>query len=149
MELDLETFLTTLYVMVDDLYQQAVRPKLPAAGGPPPKLSDSEVLCLGLAAQWRAGVPWRSERGFVRYARRHLRPRRRRGAIPGLTRTVERRHAKGVVGVIAPWNYPLTLAVSDAIPALLAGNGVVLKPDSQTPFTALLAAAEPPEEVTS
>ena len=41
--------------------------------------------------------------------------------------------------MIAPWNYPLTLAVSDAIPALLAGNGIVLKPDSQTVLTALWA----------
>jgi succinate-semialdehyde dehydrogenase/glutarate-semialdehyde dehydrogenase len=44
-----------------------------------------------------------------------------------------------VVGVIAPWNYPLSLAITDSIPALLAGNAVVLKPDSQTPFTALWA----------
>src|SRR5215213_3846135 len=42
-----------------------------------------------------------------------------------------------VVGVIAPWNYPLTLAISDALPALVAGNGVVLKPDTQTAVTAL------------
>ena len=61
------------------------------------------------------------------------------GRMPGLTRTIERHVPKGVVGVISPWNYPLSLAVSDAIPALLAGNGVVLKPDAQTPFTALLA----------
>ena len=44
---------------------------------------------------------------------------------------------KGVVGVISPWNYPLTLAVSDAVAALLAGNAVVIKPDSQTPYCAL------------
>lgn len=69
----------------------------------------------------------------------HLRPHRREGALPGLTRTVVRYVPKGVVGIIAPWNYPLTLAVSDAIPALLAGNAVVLKPDRQTPFTALSA----------
>jgi succinate-semialdehyde dehydrogenase/glutarate-semialdehyde dehydrogenase len=42
--------------------------------------------------------------------------------------------------MISPWNYPLVLTISDAIPALLAGNAVVLKPDSQTPFTALWAA---------
>ena len=71
MDLDLETFLTTLYVMVDDLYQQHVRPKMPACGGPAPQLSDSEVLCLGLAAQWRSGVPWKSERGCLRYAHKH------------------------------------------------------------------------------
>ena len=41
------------------------------------------------------------------------------------------------MGIIAPWNYPLTLSISDAIPALAAGNGVVLKPDGQTPFIAL------------
>lgn len=76
---------------------------------------------------------------YQRKAERFLRPARRTGAAPGLTRTVEYRLPKGVVGIISPWNYPLTLAVSDAIPALLAGNAVVLKPDSQTPFTALLA----------
>lgn len=74
---------------------------------------------------------------YARTASRHLRPQRRRGAFPVLTRTVERYQPKGVVGVIAPWNYPLTLAVSDALAALVAGNTVVVKPDSQTPLTAL------------
>lgn len=68
-----------------------------------------------------------------------VRTRRAKGALPVLTRTRVEREAKGVVGIIAPWNYPLTLAVSDAIPAILAGNSVVLKPDSKTPLTALLA----------
>ncbi len=77
---------------------------------------------------------------YARTAPGLLRPRRRRGAVPVLTRTVEHRRPVGVVGVISPWNYPLTLAVSDALPALVAGNGVVLKPDSATPLTALLAA---------
>jgi hypothetical protein len=80
MELDLETFLTTLYVMTDDLYQACIRPMLPNTGGPEPKLSDAEVLCLGLAAQWHVGVPWDSERSFVRYALKHLRP-----LFPGMT----------------------------------------------------------------
>lgn len=75
---------------------------------------------------------------YERNAGRYLRPRRRKGAAPVLTRATEYRGPRGVVGVISPWNYPLTLAVSDAIPALLAGNSIVLKPDSQTPFTALL-----------
>jgi hypothetical protein len=67
MDLNLETFLTTLYVRVDDLYGQVVQPQMPSRGGPPARLSDSEVLCLGLAAQWqRGGVPWKSERGFIR-----------------------------------------------------------------------------------
>ncbi|MGY1813778.1 succinic semialdehyde dehydrogenase [Blastococcus sp. SYSU D00820] len=78
-------------------------------------------------------------RYYAHTAARHLRPTRRQGALPGLTKAVEHHHAKGLVGVISPWNYPLTLAVSDAVPALLAGNGIVLKPDAQTPFTALIA----------
>ena len=73
MELDLETFLVALYVIVDDLYQSDIAPRMPACGGPPAQMSDSEVLCLGLAAQWRSGVPWQSERGILRYVRKHLR----------------------------------------------------------------------------
>lgn len=64
MSLDLETFLATLYVMTDDLYQIHVRPKMPVSGGPQPKLSDSEVLCLGLAAQWRSGYHGRQSGGL-------------------------------------------------------------------------------------
>ncbi len=40
----------------------------------------------------------------------------------------------GVVGVIAPWNYPLTLSIGDVIPALMAGNAVVVKPSEITPL---------------
>jgi acyl-CoA reductase-like NAD-dependent aldehyde dehydrogenase len=40
---------------------------------------------------------------------------------------------------MVPWNYPLNLAVTDAIPALMAGNTAVLRPDRQTSFTALWA----------
>ena len=68
-----------------------------------------------------------------------LEPKRAHGAVPVLSKTTVYHHPKGVVGVIAPWNYPLTLAVSDALAALMAGNAIVLKPDSTTPFTALFA----------
>jgi acyl-CoA reductase-like NAD-dependent aldehyde dehydrogenase len=44
----------------------------------------------------------------------------------------------GVVGVIGPWNYPLTNSFGDCIPALAAGNSVVLKPATLTPMTSLL-----------
>jgi len=44
----------------------------------------------------------------------------------------------GVVGVIGPWNYPLTNSFGDCIPALAAGNSVILKPSEVTPLTALL-----------
>lgn len=65
---------------------------------------------------------------------------RRKGAVPVLSKAVEHRQPKGVVGLITPWNYPLTLAISDALPALVAGNAVVLKPAEETPFSALAAA---------
>jgi acyl-CoA reductase-like NAD-dependent aldehyde dehydrogenase len=49
-----------------------------------------------------------------------------------------RRVPLGVVGVIGPWNNPLLNSFGDAIPALAAGNAVVLKPSEHTPLTALL-----------
>lgn len=78
-------------------------------------------------------------RYYARRAERLLRPRRRKGALPLLTRTWEFRSPVGVVGFIVPWNFPLNLATTDAIPALLAGNTGIIKPDPQTSFTALWA----------
>lgn len=75
---------------------------------------------------------------YAHTAHRLLRPRRHPGTFPVLTQTTELRHPQGVVGVITPWNYPFTLVASDSVPALLAGNAVVIKPDHQTPFSALL-----------
>jgi acyl-CoA reductase-like NAD-dependent aldehyde dehydrogenase/choline dehydrogenase-like flavoprotein len=48
--------------------------------------------------------------------------------------------AVGVVGVIGPWNYPFNNSFGDCIPALAAGNAVVLKPSEVTPLTSLLMA---------
>lgn len=48
-----------------------------------------------------------------------------------------RRDPIGVVGSIAPWNYPLMMAAWKVGPALAAGNTVVLKPSEQTPLTTL------------
>jgi succinate-semialdehyde dehydrogenase/glutarate-semialdehyde dehydrogenase len=78
-------------------------------------------------------------RHYARDAARLLKTRRHHGAFPLMIKVREHHHPKGVVGIISPWNYPLTLAVSDAIPALMAGNAVVLKPDSNTPLSALWA----------
>jgi acyl-CoA reductase-like NAD-dependent aldehyde dehydrogenase len=44
----------------------------------------------------------------------------------------------GLVGVIGPWNYPLTNSFGDCVPALAAGNAVILKPSEVTPLTSLL-----------
>jgi acyl-CoA reductase-like NAD-dependent aldehyde dehydrogenase len=46
----------------------------------------------------------------------------------------------GVVGVIGPWNYPIANSFGDCIPALAAGNSVVLKPSEVTPLSSLLMA---------
>ncbi len=56
--------------------------------------------------------------------------------LPGFTSMI-RRDAVGVVGSVAPWNYPLMMAAWKLAPALAAGNTVVLKPSEQTPLTAL------------
>jgi len=59
--------------------------------------------------------------------------------LPGLTSWI-RREPVGVVGQVAPWNYPMMMAVWKFAPALAAGNTVVLKPSDTTPVTALLLA---------
>ena len=77
-------------------------------------------------------------RYYGRTARRHLARQPRLGIYPALTRVHVNRVPKGVVGIISPWNYPFTMALSDGLPALLAGNTIVHKPDSQTVLSALL-----------
>ncbi|MGX1806084.1 aldehyde dehydrogenase family protein [Nocardia sp. NPDC055321] len=49
-------------------------------------------------------------------------------------KVIVRHRPLGVVGVIAPWNYPLTLGIGDALPALMAGNSVIVKPSEITPL---------------
>jgi succinate-semialdehyde dehydrogenase/glutarate-semialdehyde dehydrogenase len=78
-------------------------------------------------------------RHYARHARTYLADRRVRGLVPGLTSVRVLRYPVGVVGIVAPWNYPLTLTLGDALPALVAGNAVVLRPDPQTALTALWA----------
>lgn len=82
----------------------------------------------------------RGARVFANLAPAVLHPTRRPGVIPILTKVIEYHHPAGLVAIITPWNYPFTLPATDAVAALLAGNAVVLKPDSQTPLSALLLA---------
>lgn len=84
--------------------------------------------CLGIIAVARY---------YARHAPKILRPYRVRGPLPLVTKSVVHHQPCGVVGVIAPWNYPMFLAIGDALPALVAGNAVVLKPAGRTPFSAL------------
>ena len=79
-------------------------------------------------------------RYYARTAKRHLGTERKLGVVPGLTRVEVNHNPVGVVGIISPWNYPFNLALIDGIAALMAGNAVVAKPDSQTMLSALLGA---------
>jgi succinate-semialdehyde dehydrogenase / glutarate-semialdehyde dehydrogenase len=70
-------------------------------------------------------------------APRLLAPARRFGLLPVLTHVLETRSPIGVTGAISPWNYPFELGLADVVPALLAGNAVVHKPDNQGALCAL------------
>ena len=77
----------------------------------------------------------------IRHVRRHLgrwmKPQRRRPGLafrPATARVVAQ--PLGVVGVLAPWNYPLFLTLGPMVDALAAGNRVMLKPSELTPRTA-------------
>jgi acyl-CoA reductase-like NAD-dependent aldehyde dehydrogenase len=74
------------------------------------------------------------------------------GPSDATTRRFLRRHPLGVVAVLAPWNYPYLCSVNTVVPAILAGNAVVLKMAAQTPlvaerYAAAFAAAGLPEGV--
>ena len=77
-------------------------------------------------------------RYYARTAQQQLATRRRSGIYPVLTRVEVSQVPKGVVGIISPWNYPFTMALSDGLPALIAGNTIVHKPDALTPLSTLL-----------
>jgi succinate-semialdehyde dehydrogenase / glutarate-semialdehyde dehydrogenase len=80
-----------------------------------------------------------TSRYYANTAEEYLKPKRRQGVQLVLTEVWEYHHPKGLVGIISPWNYPLTLGISDAIPAIVAGNAVLAKPDDRTPLSALWA----------
>ena len=73
------------------------------------------------------------------------------GPKPGFRRFM-RREPLGVVFTVAAWNYPYLIAVNSVVPALMAGNAVMLKHSAQTPlcaerFAECLAAAGLPAGV--
>ena len=80
----------------------------------------------------------------IRHASKHLKtwmaPQRVATALqflPARNRLIPQ--PLGVVGIIAPWNYPLQLTLAPAIGAIAAGNRVIIKPSEQVPhFSALL-----------
>jgi acyl-CoA reductase-like NAD-dependent aldehyde dehydrogenase len=80
-----------------------------------------------------------------RHARKHLRawmkPRRRSAPLTlGIGRASVRPQPLGIIGVMAPWNYPVMLALAPIAGAIAAGNRVMLKPAEATPKTSVLLA---------
>src|SRR5712691_9927891 len=107
--------------------------------GRPIKYSPGEVRGLAERARYMAGVarealadlPVEPKAGFTRFIRHE---------------------PLGVVFIVAPWNYPYLTAVNAVVPAILAGNAVILKHSHQTPlcaerFAAAFAAAGLPDGV--
>lgn len=89
----------------------------------------------------RADLPFISDNlRFFAGAARVLEGKSTGEYVRGMTSWI-RREPVGVVGQIAPWNYPLMMAIWKIGPALAAGNCVVLKPSEWTPLTALRLAA--------
>ena len=69
---------------------------------------------------------------YIKAAPRILKERKHGGVVPIVSTSTEVRVPKGVVGLISPWNFPFATSLSDATPALIAGNGIVLKPDNKS-----------------
>lgn len=66
-----------------------------------------------------------------------LAPHRRKGIVPLVTRAVELRHPRGIVGLVTAWNYPAVFASSDGFSAVVGGNAVVHRPDVQSAMSAI------------
>jgi acyl-CoA reductase-like NAD-dependent aldehyde dehydrogenase len=77
---------------------------------------------------------------YAKQARRFLKPQ---GVTPHLLRNKKvtiHYQPRGVIGMITPWNFPLILTIGEAVPALAAGNAVVIKPSEWTPLIAMRGA---------
>ena len=106
MDIDLDTFLVTVYTVVDDLYQEHCAAQKDPRGCPG-RVSDSEVLSLTILAQWH---PSRSERAFLRFVRRYWRE-----YFPRLTsQSAFNRRAREMSGVL--------LALDPALDAALTAH---------------------------
>ncbi len=77
---------------------------------------------------------------WAKNAPRYLKPEKIRPHLLKTKKVVSVYSPVGVAGIISPWNFPLVLTIGEAIPALMAGNAVVIKPSELTPLSALLGA---------
>jgi len=127
MDPELDSFLVTVYVVVDELYQAECAPHKPVRPGARPALSDSEVLTLGVLAQWQQR---RSEREFLRRARPVLAPyfthwlsqsafNRRLRDLSGVLAYLTPRIAARTAEVVGPRAYQ----VLDGVPVPLMRRG--------------------------
>jgi betaine-aldehyde dehydrogenase len=148
---------------VDDVEAavDAARAAQPGWGSAPPSarsaalhrlagLLDERAELFAQTESWQTGKPIRLARefdvpgtvdntAFFAGAARTLEGRAAGEYSPDHTSAV-RREPIGVVGSIAPWNYPLQMAAWKVLPAVAAGNAIVLKPSELTPLTALMFA---------
>ncbi|MDI5965292.1 gamma-aminobutyraldehyde dehydrogenase [Streptomyces sp. SL13] len=145
-----------------DLAVDAARAALPQwAGATPAERSEAmhrfaatladRARDLALAESLQCGKPLRLSTGFdvpgtvdntafFAGAARHLQGQAA-AEYSGDHTSYVRREPVGVVGSIAPWNYPLQMAAWKVLPAIAAGNTIVLKPAELTPLTSLMFAA--------
>ncbi|NKE34284.1 aldehyde dehydrogenase family protein [Natronococcus sp. JC468] len=103
-------------------HREAITELLAVESGSAPVKADAEIRTARGMMQEAASFPFR------------MKGEHAESVTPGKENVVERRPV-GVVGVISPWNFPLHLSMRAVAPALAAGNGVVLKPASNTPIT--------------
>ncbi len=89
---------------------------------------------MGLAAEEMEMIP--DHLRFFAGAARTMEGRATAEYMPGHTSMI-RRDPLGVVGSVAPWNYPILMAIWKICPALMTGNTLVLKPSEHTPLTAI------------
>jgi succinate-semialdehyde dehydrogenase/glutarate-semialdehyde dehydrogenase len=122
----LQTFRKALAAQADDLAMHLVREN----GKPRQEALIQEVVVL-LDLLWYYG----------RRAPEVLRPKALSLHLLKHRRSYLHYRPKGVVGIIAPWNFPLLLPFADAAFALMAGNAAIIKPSEITPLIALKAKA--------
>ena len=75
---------------------------------------------------------------YAKHARRFIAPQRVSPHLLKNKKVIVRYQPRGVIGIISPWNFPLMMTLGEAVPALMAGNAVIIKPSEWTPLTAQL-----------
>lgn len=79
---------------------------------------------------------------WAKHAERYLKAEKITPSFPlvKFKKVVSTYAPRGVIGIISPWNFPLTMTLGEALPALMAGNAVIVKPSELTPLSALFGA---------